>query len=112
MIGFLLATALAAAPPAPADVPPLHARPTPPPAVAPGTILARYAAALAANLTPGVLSFEYTVDQTGARNIEETHRVFRSGSSLRRRCACISGARTATPSSRWLHIPATTRSAI
>ena len=98
MIGLLLAAALAGAgPSAPPDVPPLHPRPTPPPAVAPGTILARYAEALAANRTPAVLSFEYTVDQTGARDIQETHRVFRSGSSLRDELLRVQGKRLDPP---------------
>lgn len=82
MIGLLLAAALVM-PSAPPDIPPLHARPTPPPAVAPSSMLARYAAALEANPTPSVLSFEYAVDQAGPHDIQETHRVFRSGNSER-----------------------------
>jgi hypothetical protein len=86
VIGLLLAAALDAMnppPTAPPDIPPLHARPTPPPAVAPASMLARYAVALAANPTPPVLSFEYSLDQTGAHDIQQTHRVFRSGLSER-----------------------------
>ncbi len=85
MIAVLLAAALTATSPptAPPDIPPLHARATPPPAVAPASMLARYALALAANPTPPVLSFEYSLDQTGAHDIQQTHRVFRSGLSER-----------------------------
>jgi hypothetical protein len=101
MIGLLLAAALAGAgPTAPPDVPPLHPRPTAPPAVAPATILDRYAAALAANRTPSVVSFEYIVDQTGARSIEETHRVFRSGDSLRDELLRVDGKRVDPPTVR------------
>jgi hypothetical protein len=82
VIGLLLAAALVL-PSAPPDIPPLHARPTPPPAVAPARMLARYAAALEANPTPALLSFEYSIDQAGPHDIQETHRVFRSGNSER-----------------------------
>lgn len=82
MIGLLLAAALVM-PTAPPDIPPLRPRPTPPPAVRPAAMLARYSAALEANPTPSVLSFEYSVDQAGPHNIQETHRVFRSGNSER-----------------------------
>ena len=86
MIALLLAAALGVMSPpptAPPDIPPLHPRPTAPPAVAPASMLARYAEALAANPTPSVISFEYSLDQTGAHDIQQTHRVFRSGLSER-----------------------------
>lgn len=82
MIAWLVAAALVL-PSAPPDIPPLHPRPTPPPAVAPASMLARYAAALGANPTPAVLTFEYSVDQTGPHDIQERHRVYRSGNSER-----------------------------
>jgi hypothetical protein len=101
VIALLLAAALLLpGPSAPPDIPPLHARPTPPPAVAPSTFLARYAVALAAHRTPDVLSFEYTVDQTGARDIEEVHRVFRSGSSQRDELLSVGGKRLDPPTTR------------
>ena len=86
MIALLLAAALSAVSPpptAPPDIPPLRPRPTARLAVAPASMLARYAVALAANPTPSVLSFEYSLDQTGAHDIQQTHRVFRSGLSER-----------------------------
>jgi hypothetical protein len=99
MIGLLLAAAVALAPPtAPPDIPPLRPRATPPPAVAPETTLARYATALAENRTPLVLSFEYTIDQTGAHDIQQTHRVFRSGNSERDELLSEDGKRLDPPS--------------
>jgi hypothetical protein len=98
MIGLLLAAALAVPPTAPPDIPPLRPRPTPPPAVAPATTLARYATALAAIHTPLVLSFEYSIDQAGARDIQQTHRVFRSGNSERDELLSADGKRLEPPS--------------
>jgi hypothetical protein len=102
VIGLLFAAAVVlmapTVPTAPPDVPPLRPRPTPPPAVAPATMLARYAEALAANPTPSVLSFEYSIDQTGARDIQQTHRVFRSGNSERDELLSIDGKKLVPPS--------------
>jgi hypothetical protein len=98
MIALLLAAALYAPPTAPPDIPPLRPRPTPPPAVAPATTLARYALALAATHTPLVLSFEYSIDQAGGRDIQQTHRVFRSGSSERDELLSVDGKRVEPPS--------------
>ena len=99
MIALLAAVfALAAPPTAPPDIPPLRPRPTPPPAVAPATTLARYARALAVTRTPLVLSFEYSIDQAGAREIQQTHRVFRSGNSERNELLSADGKRLVPPS--------------
>jgi len=98
VIGLLLAAAMALTlPTAPPDIPPLRPRPTPPPAIAPATMLARYAQALAANPTPSVLSFEYSIDQTGLNDIQETHRVFRSGTSERDELLSADGKRLSPP---------------
>jgi hypothetical protein len=98
VIALLLAAALLGdGPTAPPDIPPLHARPTPRPALAPQTVLARYAEALASHRTPSVMSFEYAVDQTGARDLQETHRVFRSGSSQRDELLSVDGKRLDPP---------------
>jgi hypothetical protein len=100
VIALLLAAALGAVSPpptAPPDVPPLRARPTPPPAVAPASLLARYGEALAANPTPSVISFEYSLDQTGAHDIQQTHRVFRSGLSERDELLTVDGKTLSPP---------------
>lgn len=96
MIGLLLAAALAAAPSAPPDVPPL-ARAGSSPAVA-SAILARYAEALVVYHTPPVMTFEYSVDQTGAREIQQYHRVFRSGASQRDELLAVDGKKLDPPS--------------
>jgi hypothetical protein len=103
--GVLLAVALmlaqlTALPTAPPDIPPLHPRPTPPPVVAPATMLARYAEALEANATPDVLTFDYTLDQTGSHDLEETHRVFRSGTSERDELLSTDGKKLDPPAIR------------
>jgi hypothetical protein len=99
VIPFLLAAALALTPPtAPPDIPPLRARATPVPVVAAATMLARYAEALAAHRTPSVLSFEYSVDQTGPHDLQQTHRVFRSGNAERDELLSSEGKRLTPPS--------------
>jgi hypothetical protein len=97
MIALLLAAALTA-PTAPPDIPPVFGHPTPAPAVAPATVLARYAAALAKHRTPLVLSFEYAIDQAGAHDIQQTHRIFRSGNSERDELLSVDGKRLDPPS--------------
>lgn len=87
----MLAAALAAPPPAPPDVPPLHA------SAASATIIAKYAEALVVYRTPPVLSYEYTVDQTGARDLQQTHRVFRSGTSQRDEILIVDGKKLDPP---------------
>jgi hypothetical protein len=96
VIGLLLAAALVM-PTAPPDIPPLRPRSTPRPAVAPAKMLARYDAALEANPTPAVLSFEYSVDQAGPHDIQETHRVFRSGNSERDELLTANGKTLSPP---------------
>ena len=95
MIALLLAAALAA-PSAPPDVPPLlRGRSA---ALTAASVLARYAEALVVYRTPPVLTFEYTVEQTGARNIEQRHRVFRSGQSQRDELLEVDGKKLDPPS--------------
>jgi hypothetical protein len=87
MIAILLAAAIdATGPTAPPDIPPL-----------PSVVIERYGAALAANHTPEVLSFDYTVEETGPRGSRQTHRVFRSGSSERDELLSVDG-KPLTPS--------------
>jgi hypothetical protein len=94
VIALLLAAALGAPPSAPPDVPPLHASG----AVNAASTLAKYAEAVAAYHTPHILTFEYTVDQTGARDIEQAHRVFRSGTAQRDELLMVDGKRLEPPS--------------
>jgi hypothetical protein len=98
VIVLLLAGALLlGGPSAPPDIPPLHPRPAPPPAVAPGTFLVRYASALAVHRTPALESFEYAVEQTGTRELQQVHRVFRSGSSQRDELLSVDGKKLDPP---------------
>lgn len=94
MIAFLLAAALGA-PSAPPDVPPLVRGGSATRTAA--SVLAHYAEALVVYRTPSVLTFEYTVEQTGARNIEQTHRVFRSGQSQRDELLAVDGKKLDPP---------------
>ena len=66
-------------------------------------VLARYAAALATVQTPTALTFEYTLDQTGMRNSEQVHRIFRSGNDERDELLAVDGRKLAPPSVRIFH---------
>ena len=69
-------------------------------ALAPAQVLTRYAAALAAVRTPTVLTFEYTLDQTGTRNGEQVHRIFRSGNDERDELLVSDGRKVTPPTVR------------
>ena len=49
------------------------------PALIPSIVLERYAASLAALKHPKALSFDYSVEQLGLHDMEQTHHVYRSG---------------------------------
>jgi hypothetical protein len=66
----------------------------------PATVLARYTAALAAFSAPAVLSFDYTLEQSGARDMEQTHRVFRSGANERDETLDVDGRKLDPPTTR------------
>jgi hypothetical protein len=66
-------------------------------ALPPEAVLAKYAAALAGLHEPRVFAFEYTVQQTGPRTLEQTHRVFRSGNDERDETLAVNGNRSHTP---------------
>jgi hypothetical protein len=87
VIALLAAAVVAAATVAPA--------PTPTPA--PDAVIANYAAALAALKEPRVFSVEYTIEQTGTRSLEQTHRIFRSGADERDETIAVNGTRPITP---------------
>lgn len=54
-------------------------------------VLARYARALARLKHPPALAFDYAVEQLGLRNMEQTHRVYRSGRSERDETLIVDG---------------------
>ena len=87
MIVFLAAAAVAAASPSPA--------PTPTPA--PDAVVANYVIALAGLKEPRVFSVEYTIEQTGTRSLEQTHRIFRSGMDERDETIAVNGTRPVRP---------------
>jgi hypothetical protein len=57
----------------------------------PVAILERYEASLAALKRPRVLSFDYSVEQLGLKNMEQTHRVYRSGLNERDETLVVDG---------------------
>lgn len=85
MIALLAAAAVATATPATS------------PAPAPAVVVAKYVAALAALKEPRVFSVEYTIEQTGTRALEQTHRIFRSGADERDETIAVNGTRPVTP---------------
>jgi hypothetical protein len=54
-------------------------------------VLRRYAVAVAAAAPPKVVIFSYTVAQAGPSNIEEHHRIYRSGSDVRDETLSVDG---------------------
>ncbi|MGB8267493.1 MAG: hypothetical protein WCE44_14285 [Candidatus Velthaea sp.] len=64
------------------------------------TVLARYAAALADYEAPAVLSFDYTLEQSGAREGEQSHRVFRSATNERDETLAVDGRKLDPPTVR------------
>ena len=93
MIALLAAAAVTLAP---------QAAPTPAPqaALAPQAVLAKYGAALKALKEPRVFTVEYTLEQTGTRTLEQTHRIFRSGRDERDETIAVNGTRATRPQTR------------
>jgi len=54
-------------------------------------VLQRYASALESALAPKVVVYAYTVSQVGASNIEERHRIYRSGNDVRDETLSVDG---------------------
>jgi hypothetical protein len=54
-------------------------------------VLAKYARAIALQRMPAVVIFSYTVSQTGSNNIEQRHRIYRSGLEVRDETLAIDG---------------------
>ncbi|MFZ1125946.1 MAG: hypothetical protein WAN59_12475 [Candidatus Baltobacteraceae bacterium] len=106
--GVVLATCAARFPPAEPHTP-ATAAPFEPamlltryaaPPLEPATVLARYADALAALKHPAAISFEFSVEQLGLRNLEQTHRVYRSGSDERDETLSVDGYALKNPAVR------------
>ena len=66
------------------------------PELKPAAVLQRYAKALIKLREPRVITFDYTLDQTGMRTLAQTHRVFRSGANERDETLTVDG-KTLTP---------------
>jgi hypothetical protein len=91
VIGAMLAVSSVAATAIGAVAPPAY------PQIAPAAVIARYAAALAKMKEPGVISFDYTLEQTGLRTVSQTHRIFRSGANERDETLVVDGKRLSPP---------------
>jgi hypothetical protein len=61
------------------------------------TVLARYAEAIAAVQAPKVVAFDYTLEQSGARDLQQEHRVFRSGLRERDEILSVDGKKLEPP---------------
>lgn len=70
---------------------------TPPPAFPPEAVLARYAQALAGLREPRVFTVDYTLEQTGARRLDQRHRIFRNGTDERDETTAVNGNRPSLP---------------
>ncbi len=66
------------------------------------TVLARYADALAAVKRPPAVEFEYSVEQLGPHNLEQTHHVYRSSEGERDEITGVNGESLTRPSVRIL----------
>jgi hypothetical protein len=65
-------------------------------------VIARYVQALAGVSRPHAVEFEYTVEQLGARTLQQTHHVYRSGESERDEIVAADGQKLSRPSVRIL----------
>lgn len=90
-----LAGAAVVAPALPTAVPVPAA--TAAPLLAPAVVVARYKAALAKLAEPRVFAVEYRLVQTGTRTIDQSHRVFRSGTDERDETLAVNGNRSKKP---------------
>ncbi len=66
----------------------------------PALVLARYAEGLAKIKRPKALAFQYTVEQLGLHDLEQSHRVYRSGVSERDETLVVDGYTLQYPSIR------------
>jgi hypothetical protein len=68
-----------------------------PEALPPEVVLIRYVHALATVPVPAIVSFQYNVEQLGGRDIEQTHRVYRSGDDERDETLSVDGQKLVPP---------------
>jgi hypothetical protein len=66
-------------------------------ALPPEVVLVRYVRALETVPVPRTISFQYTVEQLGGRDIEQTHRIFRSGNDERDETLDVDGRKLDPP---------------
>jgi hypothetical protein len=67
------------------------------PVLAPPAVVAKYQAALAALVEPRVFAVEYRMEQTGTRTLDQSHRIFRSGTDERDETLAVNGNRSKKP---------------
>jgi outer membrane lipoprotein-sorting protein len=77
------------------------------PSIAPPTsplaIVQRYESALAAVKEPRTFTVEFTLEQTGMRSVDQTHRIFRAGSDERDEIIAVNGTRAPNATVRIFH---------
>lgn len=66
-------------------------------ALTPHDVIEKYQAAVAAVREPRVFTLEYTIEQTGMRSLEQSHRIFRSGGNERDETIAVNGNRATRP---------------
>jgi hypothetical protein len=71
-------------------------------ALLPNAVLARYATSLAKLRRPKAITFDYSVEQLGLRNMEQTHHVYRSGLAERDETLIVDGQPLPLPAVRIL----------
>ncbi len=80
---------------------------TPAPAIAspppPAAVVTRYENALGAVKEPHTFTVEFTLEQTGTRSLEQTHRIFRAGTDERDEIIAVNGTRATNASVRIFH---------
>lgn len=69
-------------------------------ALSSSVVLEHYAEALAHLREPQVVSFDYTLEQTGSRTMDQTHRVFRKGANERDETLVVDGKKLEPPTVR------------
>jgi hypothetical protein len=67
------------------------------PALAAVAVLANYESVLAKALTPPYVSFEYTVEQVGVRDLQQDHRIYRDRSNERDELLSVNGEALTRP---------------